>query len=113
MFCTGEGCVPGLGGVRRVFRQGQESDPGGWRAVNQIQPLTIAKVSRRIHLNARQIPEFKSFEHPVASFVAWLYLNTGVRAAAHNAGMQKNTIINDLVRLAIPVGLKRQQVDEV
>src|SRR5262249_52911973 len=61
-------------------------------------------------IDVNQIPELKGFAHPVASFLAWLYLNTGIRGAAHNPGMQKGTAINNLTRLAIPVGLKREQV---
>ena len=66
-----------------------------------------------IVIDVKQIPEFKDFKYPVASFLAWLYLNTGIRAAAHSVGMQKQTPINDLVRLAIPVGLKRGQINSV
>lgn len=61
-------------------------------------------------IDVKQIPEFKPFRYPVASFLAWLYLNTGVRAAAHCGGMQRETSINDLVRLAIPVGLTPENI---
>lgn len=64
-------------------------------------------------IDVKQIPEFKGFRNPVASFVAWLYLNTGIRAGAHNAGMQQDTAINGLVRLAVPIGLKSQQAAEI
>jgi polyketide synthase PksN len=64
-------------------------------------------------IDVKQIPEFKDFKYPVASFLAWMYLNTGIRGAAHSAGMQRHTSINDLVRLAIPVGMKRDQMDEL
>ena len=37
--------------------------------------------------------------------------HTGIRAGAHSVGMQKGTALNDLVRLAIPVGLKQEQVE--
>ncbi|HXH38620.1 MAG TPA: SDR family NAD(P)-dependent oxidoreductase [Thermoanaerobaculia bacterium] len=66
-----------------------------------------------ILIDVKQIPEFRALGNPVASFLAWLYLNTGIRAGAHSVGMQKRTPINDLVRLAIPVGLKREQIDNV
>jgi thioester reductase-like protein len=64
-------------------------------------------------IDVKQIPEFSAFRDPVASFLAWLYLNTGIRAGAHNVGLQKGTSINDLVRLAVPVGLKPAQMDDV
>jgi len=64
-------------------------------------------------IDVKQIPEFRDFRNPVASFVAWLYLNTGIRGGAHNAGMQQDTAINGLVRLAVPIGLKPQQADDI
>jgi polyketide synthase PksN len=64
-------------------------------------------------IDVKQIPELKDFRYPVASFLAWLYLNTGIRAGAHSVGMQRRTAINDLVRLAIPVGLKRAQIEAI
>lgn len=64
-------------------------------------------------IDVKQIQEFNHFNDPVASFLAWMYLNTGIRAGAHSVGMQKHTAINDLVRLALPVGLKRDQIDTV
>jgi acyl transferase domain-containing protein/tryptophanase/acyl carrier protein len=64
-------------------------------------------------IDVRQIPEFKDLKDPVPSFLAWLYLATGIRGGAHSVGMQKSTRMNDLVRLAIPVGLKRDEIDSV
>ena len=62
-----------------------------------------------ILIDVKQLPQFQAFEHPVASFCAWLYLNTGIRAGAHSVGMQSGTSLNDLVRLAIPVGLGQNE----
>ena len=64
-------------------------------------------------IDVRQVPELSRFQEPVPSFLAWLYLNTGIRAAAHSVGMQKRTSLNALVRLAIPVGLKRDDVGTI
>jgi acyl transferase domain-containing protein/tryptophanase/SAM-dependent methyltransferase len=66
-----------------------------------------------ILIDVKRIPEFRDLPDPVASFLAWLYVSTGIRAGAHSVGMQKHTPINDLVRLAIPVGLKRDEIDSV
>ncbi|WP_116812439.1 aminotransferase class I/II-fold pyridoxal phosphate-dependent enzyme [Steroidobacter cummioxidans] len=66
-----------------------------------------------ILIDVKQVLEFKDFKCPVASFLAWMFLNTGIRGGAHNAGMQRNTVINDLVRLAIPLGLTEEQVDSI
>ena len=85
-----------------------------WRALNDCNvPVVQPAGGHCILIDVKQIPEFKTFNYPVASFLAWLYLNTGIRASAHSVGMQKQTSINDLVRLAIPVGLSRDQIDSV
>ena len=90
-------------GVRRIWRALRERD------VPVVQPAG----GHCVLVDVRRIPEFRDFQDPVASFLAWLYLNTGIRAGAHSVGMQQQTPINDLVRLAIPVGLKSDQVDMV
>ncbi len=74
-------------------------------------PMAYPAGGHCILIDVRRIPGFKDFGDPIASFLAWLYLNTGIRAGAHSAGMQKRTVLNDLVRLAIPVGLKRERID--
>lgn len=62
-------------------------------------------------IDVKQLPEFRGLAEPVASFVAWLYLATGIRAGAHSVGMQQNSTLNQLVRLAIPVGLRAEDVE--
>ncbi|MBL6449573.1 SDR family NAD(P)-dependent oxidoreductase [Fulvivirga sp. 29W222] len=85
-----------------------------WGALKQNGiPVVQPAVGHCILIDIKQIPQFKSFEHPVSSFISWLYLNTGIRGGAHNVGMQKGTTINNLVRLAIPVGLKQKEADEI
>ncbi|NJM17117.1 MAG: hypothetical protein HC896_18585, partial [Bacteroidales bacterium] len=76
-------------------------------------PVVQPVAGHCILLDVKQVPEFRGFKYPVASFVAWMFLNTGIRSAAHNAGMQKNTAINDLVRIAIPLGYKQEQIEEM
>ncbi|HYK05693.1 MAG TPA: SDR family NAD(P)-dependent oxidoreductase [Thermoanaerobaculia bacterium] len=89
--------------VRRIWCALRERD------VPVVQPAG----GHCVLVDVKQIPEFQGFEDPVASFLAWLYLNTGIRGGAHSAGMQQHTAINDLVRLAIPLGLKSGQIDSV
>ncbi|HET9165773.1 MAG TPA: beta-ketoacyl synthase N-terminal-like domain-containing protein, partial [Candidatus Angelobacter sp.] len=85
-----------------------------WRALNEHHvPIVRPTGGHCVLIDAKQIPEFKDFRYPAASFVAWMYLNTGIRAGMHSVGMQRNTRINELVRLAVPVGLRREQVDSV
>ncbi|KQV49726.1 thioester reductase domain-containing protein [Massilia sp. Root335] len=64
-------------------------------------------------VDVKRIPEFQALAHPVASFLAWLYVATGIRAAGHNAGMQQHGALGGMVRLAIPLGLKREQADDL
>jgi polyketide synthase PksN len=85
-----------------------------WTALReQGIPLVQPAGGHCILIDVKQMVEFSNFKYPVASFLAWLYLNAGIRAGAHNAGMQTNTAINGLVRLAIPVGLKQEHIDEI
>lgn len=85
-----------------------------WRALKKHNiPIVQPAGGHCILIDVKQIPEFRQFKYPVASFVAWMFLNTGIRAGAHNVGMQKNTSINDLARLAIPIGFNREQVEEM
>ncbi|HEU4888744.1 MAG TPA: SDR family NAD(P)-dependent oxidoreductase, partial [Thermoanaerobaculia bacterium] len=88
-------------GVRRIWSALQA------HGVPVVQPAG----GHCVLVDVKAIAELEGFAHPVASFVAWLYLSTGIRAGAHSVGMQKHTPMNDLVRLAIPVGLKPEQID--
>ena len=85
-----------------------------WRALNEHHvPIVRPTGAHCVLIDVKQIPEFKDFRDPAASFVAWMYLNTGIRAGVHSVGMQRHTRINELVRLAVPIGLRREQVDSV
>src|SRR5215813_2471068 len=85
-----------------------------WHALREHNvPVVRPAGGHCVLIDVKQIPEFKDFRYPVASFLAWMYLNTGIRASAHSVGMQKQTSINDLVRLAVPVGLERDQIDGI
>ena len=64
-------------------------------------------------VDVKRIPEFAGFENPVGSFLAWLYLNTGIRAGLHSVGMQNGTPLNGVVRFAVPVGLKQEEADDI
>lgn len=85
-----------------------------WRALRDERiPVGRPVGGHCVVIDVKQLAEFRNFASPVASFLAWLYLNTGIRAGAHSVGMQKNTAINDQVRLAIPIGLNNEQVEEI
>jgi polyketide synthase PksN len=85
-----------------------------WQALKDEQvPVVRPAGGHCVLIDVKGLPEFRDFENPVASFLAWLYLNTGIRAGAHSVGMQKNSPINEQVRLAIPVGLKKEQTDDI
>jgi polyketide synthase PksN len=85
-----------------------------WQALREHNvPVAQPAGGHCVLIDVKQIPQFKNFKYPVASFLAWMYQNTGIRAAAHSIGMQKHTSINDLVRLAIPVGMKRGEIEDI
>lgn len=92
-----------------------------WNAVRRIfavlrqqgVPVIEPAGGHCILIDVNQIAQFARFAHPVASFLACLYLNTGIRGGAHNAGMQKDTSINGLVRLAVPLGTTLEQADDI
>jgi polyketide synthase PksN len=85
-----------------------------WQALVARQvPVVRPAGGHCVLVDVKRIPELAGFKHPVASFLAWLYLNTGIRAGAHGAGMQKDGPLNGLVRLAVPVGLKQEEADEI
>ncbi|MDQ3510412.1 MAG: beta-eliminating lyase-related protein, partial [Pseudomonadota bacterium] len=73
-------------------------------------PVARAAHAHCVLIDVKAIAEFRDLESPVPSFLAWLYLATGIRAGAHSVGMQENTTLNQLVRLAIPVGLTSDEV---
>ena len=85
-----------------------------WRVLKEHHvPLAGPVGGHCILIDVKQIPEFREFKYPVPSFLAWLYLKTGIRASAHSVGRQKRTPINDLVRLAIPVGIKQDEIERI
>ncbi|CAM4025648.1 SDR family NAD(P)-dependent oxidoreductase [Bordetella tumulicola] len=85
-----------------------------WQALASQQiPVVHPAGGHCVLIDVKRIAEFAGFAHPVAAFVAWVYLRTGIRVGAHSVGMQKRTPLNGLVRVAIPVGLKPEQADEI
>lgn len=97
----------------RVLRR-MEAAKAIWQALHSRGvPVSQPAGGHCVLIDVGQVHEFKRFEQPVASFLAWLYLNTGIRAGAHSVGMQKNSAINAQVRLAISVGTKADQVQDI
>jgi polyketide synthase PksN len=82
----------------------------GQRLADHGVPVVRPSLAHCVLIDIKRIPEFRDLAAPVASFLAWLYLATGIRAGAHSVGMQQNSPLNQLVRLAIPVGLKSEEV---
>lgn len=76
-------------------------------------PVVRPALAHCVLIDVKRIPEFRDLVAPVASFAAWLYLATGIRAGAHSVGMQQNTSLNQLVRLCIPVGLKTDEAKKL
>ncbi|QYF93466.1 SDR family NAD(P)-dependent oxidoreductase [Massilia sp. PAMC28688] len=63
--------------------------------------------------DVKALPLFATLPHPVASFVAWFFLHTGIRVGAHSVGMQHGGALDGMVRMAIPVGMTAVQVEQV
>lgn len=85
-----------------------------WTALGEAgAPVTNPCGAHCVLLDVSKVPEFSRFDNPVASFLAWVYLNTGIRAGAHSVGLQKQTSLNQLVRLAVPVGYTVAQTDDL
>ena len=74
-------------------------------------PIAINKGAHCILFDIKKMKSLENFNYPVESFIAWFYLRTGIRLGAHSVGMQKETSLNSMVRMAIPVGLPENDVD--
>ncbi|UXI66000.1 SDR family NAD(P)-dependent oxidoreductase [Tahibacter amnicola] len=85
----------------------------GLRLLERQLPVVRPASAHCVLIDVKRIPAFRELAAPVASFTAWLYLATGIRAGAHSVGMQQKGPLNQLVRLAIPVGLKAADVTRV
>ena len=64
-------------------------------------------------IEADRIPQCEGLALPQQAFNAWLFAQTGIRAGVHNAGMQKNCNLNRVVRLALPLGIPKTDLDQV
>jgi len=76
-------------------------------------PVVAPPGAHCILIDVKQVSAFNNVDEPVASFLAWMYLNTGIRGGAHSVGMQNGSSLNGLVRLAIPVGLTQAEVESI
>lgn len=85
-----------------------------WHALHAADvPLVHPAGMHCILIDIKRLPAFSALDTPLPSFLAWLYLATGIRAGAHSVGMQTGTAINELVRLAIPVGINDEQTKDI
>ncbi|WKD49189.1 SDR family NAD(P)-dependent oxidoreductase [Microbulbifer spongiae] len=75
-------------------------------------PIVTPVGGHCVLLDVKQLEPFADFAEPAASFCAWLFNQTGIRVSVHNIGMQTATSINELVRLAVPLGMTSQQVND-
>ncbi len=85
-----------------------------WHALRaEGMPVVNPAGGHCVLIDAKRAPEFHVPAGPAAAFVAWLYAGTGIRASVHSVGMQRDTPLNDLVRLAVPIGLRDGDLDEI
>ena len=76
-------------------------------------PLLQPAGSHCVVIDLKQMPLFAGFASPAASFVAWVYRNTGILCGVHNAGLQNIAILKETVRLALPLGMAEEQLNQV
>ncbi|TDR44821.1 acyl transferase domain-containing protein [Tahibacter aquaticus] len=85
-----------------------------WQALKDCgAPVLQPAGGHCVLIDVKRIPAVAGFELPVASFLACLYLNTGIRAGAHSVGMQRRRETSHLVRLALPLGLEDSDVAQI
>ncbi|MBL8261487.1 MAG: SDR family NAD(P)-dependent oxidoreductase [Xanthomonadaceae bacterium] len=102
------------GQIESRCRRRMESARGLWEALRAEGLPVLSPVGGHcVLVDVLAMPVFSALPHPVPSFVAWLYLATGIRAGAHSVGMQSGTRLNGCVRLALPVGLEPAEVDDL
>ena len=75
-------------------------------------PLLTPAGGHGVYLDTSRLPQLADYSWPLQSFLAWLYEHTGIRAGIHNAGMQKGTLLNGLVRFAVPTAMSMADVAE-
>ncbi|WP_257387436.1 beta-ketoacyl synthase N-terminal-like domain-containing protein, partial [Tahibacter caeni] len=85
-----------------------------WRALADAGAPVLHPVGGHcVLIDVKRIPALAGFAQPMASFLACLYLNTGIRAGAHSVGMQRRAELAQLARFAVPLGLEPGQVDRI
>jgi acyl transferase domain-containing protein/tryptophanase len=85
-----------------------------WHALNDSGAPVLHPVGGHcVLIDVKRIAAVAGFAQPLASFLACLYLNTGIRAGAHSVGMQRRRETSQLVRLAVPLGLDAAQVAQI
>jgi polyketide synthase PksN len=81
--------------------------------VAQGVPVVRPAGAHCVLIDVAAIPEFAALPEPVAAFLAWLYLETGVRASGHNAGMARDRALARTVRLALALGTTTDEAAEI
>lgn len=98
---------------KQVLRRMEGARKVGQALINVGLPVVQPLNSHCVVIDVKQMADFQNLASPVASFLAWLYQTTGVRAGEHSVGMQKGSAVTGMVRLAIPVGLKPAEIDQL
>lgn len=83
-----------------------------WTLLNEKQiPVASPCGGHCVLLDIKPILNNKELQYPVHSFLNWLFHQTGIRASAHNHGLRKNTALDSMIRLAIPIGTNKNQIE--
>ncbi|WP_256096836.1 beta-ketoacyl synthase N-terminal-like domain-containing protein [Pseudoalteromonas luteoviolacea] len=76
-------------------------------------PLVQSSNAHCVLIDVKKLDSYAALAYPVESFLASLYLNAGIQAAGHNVGMQRDTALNNLVRVALPLGLSDHELNTI
>ncbi|NOU16651.1 MAG: SDR family NAD(P)-dependent oxidoreductase [Bacteroidales bacterium] len=72
-------------------------------------PVMQPGVGHCILVRVNEIEGFKNRKYPRESFLRMLYERWGIRGGIHSVGNQQQTVLNQCIRLAIPIGLNDAQ----
>ncbi|MCL2719395.1 MAG: SDR family NAD(P)-dependent oxidoreductase, partial [Lachnospiraceae bacterium] len=76
-------------------------------------PTVIKPGGNCILIDISKIPGLSEYEFAAQVFVNWLYENTGIRISVHSKSHTRRDKKDRYVRMAVPVGLERKEIDEI
>ncbi|WP_110932791.1 SDR family NAD(P)-dependent oxidoreductase [Paenibacillus bouchesdurhonensis] len=80
--------------------------------LKSILPIVFPIGGHCLLIDVKQIKGLAEVNYPAQAFLNWLYLTTGIRGGVHCGGTVPRQA-NQLVRLAIPVGMSEQEIQDI